>query len=137
MLVGMYTVSCAFLLIYIFSLLISFGGTVVSGLIISFIILLQGLWGFVVFIVVEIINIKRFKAFSVFYIILINLAVLIYEERSKITSGISKIDESVIVRHVIAEGGVLNIGGVVTVILTSALLFGVYVFIEGKSNKEI
>lgn len=76
----MYTVSCAFLLIYIFSLLISFGGTVVSGLIISFIILLQGLWGFVVFIVVEIINIKRFKAFSVFYIILINLAVLIYEE---------------------------------------------------------
>ena len=133
----MYTVSCAFLLIYIFSLLISFGGTVVSGLIISFIILLQGLWGFVVFIVVEIINIKRFKAFSVFYIILINLAVLIYEERSKITSGISKIDESVIVRHVIAEGGVLNIGGVVIVILISAFLFGAYVFIEGKMNKEI
>ena len=137
MLVGMYTVSCAFLLIYIFSLLISFGGTIVSGVIISLIILLQGLWGFVVFIVVEIINIKRFKAFSVFYIILINLAVLIYEERNKITSGISKIGESVIVRHDIAEGGVLSIGGVVIVILISAFLFGAYVFIEGKMNKEI
>jgi hypothetical protein len=133
---GASTLVTGFLLVYVSLLVLTFGSSIISGLLVSLIFLKVGVVGFILLVLLVILNVNISKLLLLAITVVTNV---LSETIQGVILGSGKSDsigDTIIVRHHEVENALIEFGDIVWIVIVSSALLAMFFWFLRK-NKQL